>query len=143
MADPIGQTPTIRMLEQSLNLLAQRHRVLLANIANEETPGYQARDLDFRATLAAATGLSAGSVALTPGVQAPHRRHLSVLGSARPTPTPTVIPVPSSQAGLDGNTVGIEKTMAALHENSTLFSAASQILSRKYQGLLSAIRETR
>ena len=143
MPEPIGQNQTMRMLERSLDLIAQRHQVLLSNIANEETPGYKARDLDFRAALASAAGPAAGTAAPAPASGAPHARHLPLPGVAGRPAAPTVITLPSSRAGLDGNTVGIEKTMAALHENSTLFAAAGQILSKKYQGLLSALKETR
>jgi flagellar basal-body rod protein FlgB len=139
MPEPIGQNQTMRMLERSLDLIAQRHQVLLSNIANEETPGYKAKDLDFRAALASA----AGPTAPAHGYSAPHARHLPLPGVAGRAAAPTVITLPSSRTGLDGNTVGVEKTMAALHENSTLFAAAGQILSKKYQGLLSALKETR
>ena len=142
MPEPIGQNQTMRMLERSLDLIAQRHQVLLSNIANEETPGYKAKDLDFRAALAAAANPSAGPTGMAPGHGAPHARHLPLPAVAGPA-APTVITLPSARAGLDGNTVSVEKTMAAMHENSTLFAAASQILSRKYQGLLSALKETR
>jgi len=143
MPEPIGQNQTMQMLERSLDLIAQRHQVLLSNIANEETPGYKAKDLDFRAALAAAANPATGPTALAQGHGMSNARHLPLPAAAGPAAAPTAIPLPSARAGLDGNTVSVEKTMAAMHENSTLFAAASQILSRKYQGLLSAIRETR
>ena len=143
MPEPIGQNQTMRMLERSLDLIAQRHQVLLSNIANEETPGYKAKDLDFRAALAAAANPAAGPTALVHVHSAPNFRHLPLPGVEGRATAPTVITLSSARAGMDGNTVSVEKTMAALHENSTLFAAASQILGRKYQGLLSAIRETR
>src|SRR6202167_3902997 len=59
---------------QALTLEAQRTELLAANLANADTPNYKARDIDFKAALAAAGGDSgsgssggatAGSVALT------------------------------------------------------------------------------
>ena len=44
---------------QALMLRAERQRLIAGNIANADTPGYQARDFDFAAALRAATG-SAG-----------------------------------------------------------------------------------
>ena len=41
---------------QALKLRSQRTEVLAANIANADTPGYRARDVDFKAALAAASG---------------------------------------------------------------------------------------
>ena len=38
----------------ALGVLARRQQVLSANIANADTPGFQARDIDFAAALAQA-----------------------------------------------------------------------------------------
>ena len=141
MPDPIGQSPTVGMLERSLDLIAQRHQVLLANVANEQTPGYKAKDMDFRAALAVAAQSVTGPIVVKPSDAAPHARHLALPGMAHGAPA--LVALPGTAGGLDGNTVSVEKTMAALHENSTLFAAASQILSRKYQNLLTAIKEAR
>lgn len=47
---------------KALMLRAERQRVLASNIANADTPGYQARDIDFSTMLARATGVSPPSV---------------------------------------------------------------------------------
>ena len=36
---------------EALNLRAQRQQVLASNIANADTPGYKARDIDFKKSL--------------------------------------------------------------------------------------------
>ena len=41
----------LRFQQEALNLRAQRQEVLAANIANADTPGYQARDIDFDSEL--------------------------------------------------------------------------------------------
>ncbi|HAJ6409171.1 TPA: flagellar basal body rod protein FlgB, partial [Escherichia coli HVH 93 (4-5851025)] len=41
----------LRFQQEALNLRAQRQEVLAANIANADTPGYQARDIDFASEL--------------------------------------------------------------------------------------------
>ena len=38
---------SLRFQQEALNLRAQRQEVLASNIANADTPGYQARDMDF------------------------------------------------------------------------------------------------
>lgn len=51
---PIGDSMLFGMLHQKMDYLAQRQRVLGQNIANADTPGYAARDLqplDFRQTI--------------------------------------------------------------------------------------------
>ena len=45
MIDNLLSSPTIRMLEQTMDFTEQRHMVLLADIANASTPGYVQRDL--------------------------------------------------------------------------------------------------
>src|SRR5262245_39375049 len=45
---------------QALTLESQRTQLLAANLANADTPGYKARDIDFKSALAAAGG-SAGN----------------------------------------------------------------------------------
>ncbi|MGH8205893.1 MAG: flagellar basal body rod protein FlgB, partial [Steroidobacteraceae bacterium] len=50
---------------QALSLEAQRTEVLAANLANADTPNYKARDVDFKAAMAAASGQGAdGTLAL-------------------------------------------------------------------------------
>jgi flagellar basal-body rod protein FlgB len=39
--------PTGRILERYLDVLAVRQRVAASNIANADTPGYRAREVDF------------------------------------------------------------------------------------------------
>ena len=43
--------PTIEGLARTLTLHQQRHEVLASNLANVETPGYRARELDFQDVL--------------------------------------------------------------------------------------------
>ena len=140
MPDLIGQNPTMKLLERSLDLLAQRHQILLGNVANEETPRFKAKDLEFRSVLAAIVRPGAGALAIAKTDAQPHPGHLPLPGQSDGTPPPEVKELPPSSVGLDGNTVSIEQTMAALHKNSTLYGAASQIIAHKYQSLLAAIR---
>lgn len=46
---------------QALALAARRTDVLAANLANVDTPNYKARDMDFKAAMAAASGQSDGA----------------------------------------------------------------------------------
>ena len=52
--------------QQVLGLRAQRQQILAGNIANADTPHYQARDFDFATALKeAVAGRSSGNLALT------------------------------------------------------------------------------
>lgn len=41
----------LRFQQEALNLRAQRQEILSSNIANADTPGFQARDIDFSSQL--------------------------------------------------------------------------------------------
>ena len=41
----------LQFQQEALNLRAQRQEILSANIANADTPGFQARDIDFASQL--------------------------------------------------------------------------------------------
>jgi flagellar basal-body rod protein FlgB len=143
MSELIATSSTMKMLERSLDLIAQRHQVLLANVANEETPRFKAKDLEFQAVLDTMTRPGLNGVPMARSDAAPHPHHFPLPGQPDGINPPVMKDSPTKSPGLDGNTVSMEKTMAALHDNSTLYSAATQILTRKYQGLLGAIRDTR
>jgi flagellar basal body rod protein FlgB len=70
---------------QALELRAQRTQLLAANIANENTPGYQARDIDFAAALASASSEDGSGLVLDSDGDA----HYRVPNQPRPTATPS------------------------------------------------------
>ncbi|MGZ5242181.1 MAG: flagellar basal body rod protein FlgB, partial [Caldimonas sp.] len=54
-------TDTLDFQAQALTLRSERQRLIASNIANADTPGYQAREMDFAKTLQAATAGLAGA----------------------------------------------------------------------------------
>ncbi|MET0518963.1 MAG: flagellar basal body rod protein FlgB [Burkholderiaceae bacterium] len=104
----------------ALRLRAERTKVLASNIANESTPGYQARDFDFAATLQQAHGENAESLALdTDGDDLQYR-----------------VPFHAAQ---DGNTVELGVEQAAFSQNATDFQTSLTFLNMKLKGLAKAI----
>ena len=137
----IGQLfgKTFQLLEKALDLRSERHRVIVSNIANQDTPGYKATDLDFKEALMNSPGGSA-SIALA----TTDPSHLSSGGSV-PAAAASA-PLPSSDHGtgrLDGNTVNAEQEMAKLADNSLMYQATVQFISGQFTKLLTAIREGR
>src|SRR5262245_15118316 len=64
----------LRFHTEALNLRARRQELLAANIANADTPGYKARDLDFSKALNEALGgapAAAGSLVRTAAAHMP------------------------------------------------------------------------
>ena len=120
----------------ALQLRSQRTEVLAANLANADTPGYRARDIDFKNALAAASGQSntAGGVHLST-TRAGH------IGNAAPdgTPAPELkYRVPLAPA-LDGNTVDGQLEQAAFAENTVRYQATLSFISSKFRVLMTAI----
>ena len=72
-------TDTLSFQTQALVLRAERQRVIASNIANADTPGYQARDFDFASALRAGNWRSdtAGAAAAT------HAAHIGGLPRRR------------------------------------------------------------
>ncbi|MET3055091.1 flagellar basal body rod protein FlgB [Pseudomonas alkylphenolica] len=102
---------------RALNLHVQRSEILAANLANEDTPGFQARDLDF-----------AGQMA----------RYQSSPASADSRPAPLQYRVPA-QPSQDGNTVELSVEQAAFAKSSTDFQTSLTFLNMKFRGLKQAI----
>jgi flagellar basal-body rod protein FlgB len=114
--------PVIQGLGQALDLYQTRHRVLTENIANAETPGYRARDLDFGGALARAFD-----------------------GGTEPGTADDAEPTVDSRATvkIDGNSVDIDTEMARLSQNALKIVALSQIIAKKYASLRAVITDGR
>ncbi|HEX2013371.1 MAG TPA: flagellar basal body rod protein FlgB [Roseateles sp.] len=104
----------------ALRLRAERTKVLASNIANENTPGYQARDLDFAATLRQA-GVD-GADGLLLDTEAGDLQYR--------------VPFHAAQ---DGNTVELGVEQAAFAQNAADFNTSLTFLNMKLKGLAKAI----
>jgi len=117
---------------KALTLRSQRLSMLASNIANAGTPGYKARDIDFRAALA-----NAG------GAEAPMKLATTNPGHLGTDPTTAAnanlkYRVPLAPA-LDGNTVDAQQEQAAFADNTVRYQATLNFLSARFKGLLTAI----
>jgi len=112
---------------QGLYFHAQRAELLAANIANAETPGYRARDVDFRSALRAA---SVGHLAQS------HEQHLA---SSSRFNTSTYYRKPA-QSSINGNTVDMSKEQTAYAENALRYQVNLRFLDGKIKGLMLALR---
>lgn len=120
--------------EKALAFRADRAAVLANNIANAETPNYQARDLDFGAVLQAqASGSGKGfEPART------HSRHMameSLVDQAAGLRFRT-----TTQAAIDGNSVDTQVEQAKYAQNAIDFQASFTFLNSKFKGLMTALR---
>jgi flagellar basal-body rod protein FlgB len=130
---------TIRLLQRSLDLRSARQRVIASNLANEETPGYRASELNFMDQLH-----SAHKGGLPVVLAATQSKHFGVHGpQGVQAVTGKLSEVPAGDLPLDSNSVNLELEMAKLSENAMQYNAAATILAKKFNGLLNAIRDAR
>lgn len=122
--------------QQALGLRQQRHKVLASNIANADTPGYKARDMDFASALKKATGDISGGKAL--GLSRTSERHLS--GSGMAAKQPDLLYRVPDQPSLDGNTVDMDRERTAFADNAVRYQAALTMMNSRIQGLKNAMQ---
>ncbi len=113
-------SPLLQGLGRAIGVLETRHKVLTENLANVETPGYRARDVDFGGALRAAFA-----------------RRAERPGEAVPAPQVTRDVPP----GPDGNSVDVDIEMGKLSDNAFRLVALSELLGRRYAGLKALVRE--
>ncbi|MBN4073753.1 flagellar basal body rod protein FlgB [bacterium AH-315-E07] len=117
----------------ALSLRSKRLEVLAANLVNADTPGYKARDIDFRSALnAASTDISAKQLKTT------HAGHIgSGVGSSN-SDFEIKYRIPT-QPTMDGNTVEAEVEQTEFARNAAQYQASLQFLGGRFQGLRKAI----
>ena len=122
----------------ALPLREQRMKLIASNLANADTPGYKAQDLDFNAALDAATRSRVGGVANGPGVPAAtHESHLQDAIATGLAPFQSTRQ--ASQPSLDGNTVDADVERAAYGRAALEYRASLSFVEGKVRTLLTAI----
>lgn len=110
---------------------ARRAEVLATNLANADTPGYLARDLDFRAVLARQLDGDASRLVTT------RAGHLGADGT--PAGDALLYRQPL-QASMDQNTVDVQLERAAYLDNALRYQASLTFLNGRIASLTSALR---
>jgi flagellar basal-body rod protein FlgB len=106
MLDPIAGR-----LERTMDLLTARQKLVAANIANADTPGYQTQDIDFQGEYRSELGFP------------PHVEEVSGL-----------------QVKNDGNNVSVDREARLLAENALRFQIAAGFLRLEIQKARAAIK---
>jgi len=115
---------------QVLALRAQRMNLLSSNIANANTPGYKARDIDFAATMRQVE-VSQGRVERT------HSAHIALSGSGEQPDALYRVP---AEVSPDGNSVDSAMEHQAFMENALRYQASIQLLDSRIKGIRNAIK---
>ena len=100
-------------VEQFMNLVSARQKLVASNIANADTPGYQTKDLDFASELQS-----------------------QIAGGK-----PNVVEVSGLKNKNDGNNVDMDREARLLAENALRFSVASNLAHSEITTIRTAIEE--
>jgi flagellar basal-body rod protein FlgB len=117
---------TLCVLERALDLLSIRHQATANNIANVDTPGYQARRFDFESQLRRAIGPSDRAA------DASERDIAGVTGCVRADAGP---------ARADGNNVHIEREVAALARTGAQYTVLAKLIAARLRALQDVVAE--
>ncbi|PCI19808.1 MAG: flagellar basal body rod protein FlgB [Piscirickettsiaceae bacterium] len=116
--------------EKALIYRSQRAEVLAANMANADTPGYKARDFDFKSVLRQMGASNSG-------LNVTNKKHIAINSS--PSSVSLAYRIPTS-ASLDGNTVDAQSEQARYGQNALDYQTSIRFLNGKITGYLSALR---
>jgi flagellar basal-body rod protein FlgB len=124
-------TDTLTFQSQALQLRAERQRLLASNIANADTPGYQARDIDFAQALRGAAGEAQGAALRT------HVAHLGGSGAAAGGAGAWAL---QAQTNLDSNGVDMDRERAAFADNAVRYEATLRFVNGSVRNVLDAMK---
>ncbi|ANJ99242.1 flagellar basal body rod protein FlgB [Serratia plymuthica] len=130
----------LRFGQEALNLRAQRQEILAANIANADTPGYQARDIDFAGqlnkVLAQGRASASGSgIALN----MTSARHIPAQ-NMQPPQLDLLFRVPD-QPAMDGNTVDMDRERTHFADNSLKYQTDLTLINGQIKGMMSVLQQ--
>jgi len=135
---------------KALVLRAERQRILASNIANADTPGYVARDFNFRDTLSQMTqsthsqlSQTGQGLSLQAASTSTHPRHLDIAGSVRGSTlsgTGALGYGTQSQPAVDGNSVDLDRERANFVDNSVRYESTLRFINGQSKTILSAIQ---
>lgn len=117
---------TFRALATSLKFREMRQELGSSNVANAQTPGYKAVQLDFEDALARATDVD-GNLTMA----ATDERHFNVGGDGFNNLEPEIYENPNGVVAENGNTVDVEAEMARMAENKIMYDTTVQLINKK------------
>jgi flagellar basal-body rod protein FlgB len=118
---------TTNLLQTFLDVQSRRAEIVAGNIANADTPGFVAKDLDFNDYLR----------------DAAKEAERSPVESKFPLSAPKVVEQTPTAIGVDGNTVDVGKEMSNLAQTGGAFNFGAKMLQSRLRLLRTAIREGR
>ena len=126
-------TSRLDTLSSALQLRAARQQVIASNIANVDSPGYVARDIDFNAAMT-----NAMHVKTVPGLVQTRPGHLAITSTEGLIGSPLAYTV-QTQPSLDGNSVDLDQQRANFSDNAIRYESTLRFINGHVKTMLSAI----
>jgi flagellar basal-body rod protein FlgB len=118
---------TFNLLSSMADFRAQRHKLIVSNIANMDVPDYQAKEMTFQKELAGALGTA---------------REVNMV-----TTDPLHLKGKTGAANYDVESTGgrakIDHEMANLAENQLMYNLTIELLARRFRSLSNVLREAK
>lgn len=116
---------------RALTIRDQRMETIAGNLANANTPGYKARDIDFKAAMQAAQSEQKYRLSRT------HEKHFDVqIRNAGEL----LYRVPQQPDTGDGNTVEVQKERNEFLDTGMRYQAGLEFLKGKFKGMKNALK---
>lgn len=145
-----NMTSSLDFQAKALVLRAERQRVIASNIANADTPGYVARDLNFKDAMNQAIGGGLSGSLHTSSGSSPdgatngmtHPNHIALSGGTSGSlgGSSNLAYTVQSQPSLDGNSVDLDRERANFTDNAVRYEATLRFINSQSKTLLSAIQ---
>ena len=146
-------TDTLDFQAQALSLRSERQRLIASNIANADTPGYVAREMNFAQALREATGATGSTgtngsnIGMPPAtaLRTSQPGHIAIggasgaPGSSAGRSDSTLLYAAPSQTNLDRNTVDMDRERASFADNTVKYEATLRFIGANVRTTLSAI----
>lgn len=128
----------LRFQQESLSLLNRRQNILASNIANADTPGYLARDIDFASTLNDAINKTSSisgplSLSLTSG------KHIKAQANNF-SDAELLYRIPDQPAA-DGNTVDMDRERSNLADNTIRYQSSLTFVGMQIKNMMTVISQ--
>jgi flagellar basal-body rod protein FlgB len=142
-------TSGLEFHSKALVLRAERQRIIASNIANADTPGFVARDINFKEALRQSTGASELSqttnrLPLKNSAMntTSHPRHIALTSnsSSQMAGASDLAYTIQSQPSVDGNSVDLDRERANFVDNSVRYESTLRFINGQSKSILSAIQ---
>lgn len=122
--------PAVAALQRTLGRTSQRTEAVASNLANLDTPGYRALDVEFRDPQSF-------------GIEMDRTRARHLGAATDPASRGRLVEVPAARVRNDGNTVDIDREMTLFAMLQGRYRASAQMLRKRFALWLYAVTDGR